>query len=227
MTGRTGLAWALFDLDGCLIDSSRAIPACINVALDGLGHPTRTAADLRWCIGPPLAHSFATLLAQGDEEPTAERVAAGVDAYREVFPDLAPTLTSVVPGVLDVLASTTQRCAVVTSKPAAFAIPMVAAMGLDGFMEAVHGPDVDVEHEPKAVTLGRALDDLAVGAPARAVMVGDRHHDVDAGRHHGTATVGVTWGAGDRPELESAAADAVVDHPEELATWLAARRPTA
>lgn len=217
------LDWALFDLDGCLIDSSRAIPACINVALEALGHPTRSAADLRWCIGPPLALSFATLLEQGGEDPTPVRVAAGVDAYRDVFPDLAPTLTTVVPGIVDLLTTVDQRRAVVTSKPTASAIPMVAAMDLDDFFEAVHGPDLDVEHEPKATTLARAMADLDV-QPGAAVMVGDRHHDVDAGRHAGTATVGVTWGAGDRPELEAARADAVVDHPDELASWLADRR---
>ncbi len=213
--------WALFDLDGCLIDSSRAIPACINVALASLGHCERDPAELRWCIGPPLAASFRRLLADGGEQATPARVASAVAAYRDVFPTLAPTLTTVVDGVPAMLAATSRHRAVVTSKPAAFARPMVAAMGLDDWFEVVHGPDVDVEHEPKAVTLARALDDLAIRDPTTATMIGDRHHDVDAGRHHGIATIGVTWGAGDRAELVDAGADHVVDHPSELAPLLA------
>jgi hypothetical protein len=41
----------------------------------------------------------------------------------------------------------------------------------------------------KTETLGRALARLDIG-----VMIGDRHHDIDAGRAHGLTTVGVLWG---------------------------------
>jgi phosphoglycolate phosphatase-like HAD superfamily hydrolase len=82
----------------------------------------------------------------------------------------------------------------------------------------VHAPDSDHGSEPKTVTLTRALAALLPAAePSRAVMVGDRHHDVAAGRACGTFTVGVTWGAGDRAELTAAGADRVVDTPGQLA----------
>lgn len=209
-------SWALFDLDGCLVDSSRAIPACLNAMLADAGLPPYEPADLRWCIGPPLAGSVERLLAMGGLEPTPARVATGLATYREVFPDLAGRLTTVIDGIHDLLAALPQRRAVVTSKPTAAAGPLVEAMGLGDAFEMVHGPGRDVEHEAKAVTLGRALDDLGVADPATAVMIGDRHHDVDAGRERGTATVGVTWGAGDRAELTAAGADHVVDTPDEL-----------
>jgi phosphoglycolate phosphatase len=49
-------------------------------------------------------------------------------------------------------------------------------------------------------------------------MVGDRHHDVDAGRAHRLTTIGVLWGMGDRDELSQA--DHVVSTPEELVELL-------
>lgn len=214
--------WALFDLDGCLVDSSEAIPACLNAALAELELPPYEHADLQWCTGPPLAGSIERLLAMGGLEPTSARLATGLATYRDVFPDLAGRLTTVVDGVADLLAALPQRRTVVTSKPAGAARPLVEAMGLGGAFEVVHGPGLDVEHEPKAVTLGRALDDLGIADPATAVMIGDRHHDVDAGRDRGTATIGVTWGAGDRAELTAAGADHVVDHPHELLALLTA-----
>jgi phosphoglycolate phosphatase len=51
-------------------------------------------------------------------------------------------------------------------------------------------------------------------------MIGDRSHDMHAGRACGTRTVGVLWGAGDRDELEQAGADRVVAQPDELAVIL-------
>jgi phosphoglycolate phosphatase len=58
---------------------------------------------------------------------------------------------------------------------------------------------------------------LAIG-----VMVGDRHHDVDAGRAHGLHTIGVTWGIGSAAELGEAGADHVVDAPSQLEELLLA-----
>jgi phosphoglycolate phosphatase len=223
--GRAGIAgppvsWALFDLDGCLLDSSRAIPAAINVGLEAVAVPRRPAMDLQWCIGPPLAASFASILAEHGRHGD-DHVATAVRAYRAAYPDIAVAVTTVVPGVLDVLAGAGQRRAIVTSKPAAQARPLAAAMGLLDHVEEVFGPSLDLAVEPKEATLGRALGVLGIRDPATAVMVGDRHHDVDAGRARGTATVGVTWGAGDRGELEAARADHVVGLPADLAEVLA------
>lgn len=218
-TGGAPVSWALFDLDGCLLDSSRAIPASINVGLAAVGAPRRPIPDLQWCIGPPLSASFATLLAE-DGRDGGDHVATAVQAYRDAYLDLAVEMTTVVPGVLDVLAGAAQRRAIVTSKPAAYARPLAAAMGVLDHVEELFGPSTDLLVEPKRATLGRALDVLGIHDPATAVMVGDRHHDVDAGRARGTATVGVTWGAGDRRELESARADHVVGMPPELAVVL-------
>jgi phosphoglycolate phosphatase len=47
-------------------------------------------------------------------------------------------------------------------------------------------------------------------------MVGDRRQDVEAGRACNVQTVGVTWGFGSREELESAAADTVINRPDQL-----------
>lgn len=208
--------WALFDLDGCLIDSSVAIPHCLNVALVAGGREERPVGELLACIGPPLATSLRRLLARpGSAAPDVE-VMAALQAYRVAFDEVAADLTTVVDGMPELLSDLPHRRAVVTSKPLPAAVPMVAAMDLDRHVEAVFAPGEGVEDEPKARTLGRALDRLGITDPASATMVGDRHHDVEAGRRHGCATVGVTWGSGDRAELTAAGADAVVDHPAQL-----------
>ena len=49
-------------------------------------------------------------------------------------------------------------------------------------------------------------------------MIGDRHHDIEAGRSAGVRTVGVTWGFGSRDELGDAGAEFVVDVPNEIST---------
>lgn len=202
-----------FDFDGCLVDSTAAITTCVNEALRAAGLRPRAPSALTWCVGPPLPASFARLLADAGDDPA--RAPALVQAYRAVYPDVARRRTRVIGGMPALLRRLhgTSRLAVVTSKPAAFAAPLLDALGLTPWFSGLYAPELDALAEDKAVTLRRALQDTAHG---RAVMVGDRSHDVDAGRACGTATVGVTWGAGGRPELEAAGADAVVDTPQDL-----------
>jgi phosphoglycolate phosphatase len=218
---RTRPVLAFLDLDGCLVDSRAAISRCLNVGLEAVGATPREPERLHRLIGPPLHTSFETLLEEVglDVGLAARCVAAYRDAYREVC--LTDTLP--IPGIPAAVErlSTSLRLAVVTSKPAAFAEPILEAVGLREVFEAVHAPGLEARAEPKAATLSRALADLAAGvAPAATVMVGDRHHDVDAGRACGTATLGVTWGIGEPDEL--ADADRIIHRPAELVEALSA-----
>jgi phosphoglycolate phosphatase len=215
----------LFDLDGCLVDSTPVIAACIDHALTTVADLPALGVDaLRFAVGPPLLTTFEQLL--GDRGGDAALVARCVDAYRHRYALVAHAQTVVIPGVpaaLDALAEH-GSLAVVTSKPHPIAEPLLRALGLRERFAAVHGPAADHAVEPKATTLARALDALGVADARSTAMIGDRSHDIVAGRAHGTRTVGVTWGAGARAELEAAGADVVVDDPAEL---LGALRPGA
>lgn len=210
----------LFDLDGCLVDSTPVITACLDHALVTVaGHAPRHPSTLRWVVGPPLVRSVRQLLGP---TATSAQVTACLDAYRARYREVAGARTAVfagIPELLTELRDAGRRLAVVTSKPQPLATWLVAAVGLDRQLEVVHGPAADTEGEPKTVTLPRTVARLGL-APEATTMVGDRHHDVEAGRAVGAWTVGVTWGAGDRDELEAAGADAVVDTVAELATAL-------
>lgn len=206
----------LFDLDGCLIDSTPAITGSIRHTLEALGVSPPAADSLRWCIGPPLHESFARLLAEPRVD--APRVREAVDIYRAHYATTSTRSTTVIPGIEAALTTLAAEAtlAVVTSKPGEVARPLLDHLGLTAWFVAVHAPRADHQVEAKAVTLQRALDGLAGGDAARAVMIGDRSHDVAAGRACGTATVGVTWGAGDRGELEAAGADLIIDASDQL-----------
>jgi len=58
--------------------------------------------------------------------------------------------------------------------------------------------------------------------PASSVFVGDDARDITAGRAAGLYTVAVRWGYLDGGDPDSWGADAVLDHPRELAELLRA-----
>ena len=204
-----------FDFDGCLVESRFAIVPSMRVALAELGLPQVPDADLERLIGPPLESGVAELLLRIGEDPT--RAAEVVRAYRADYRQHMLDRTALMPGVeaaVRKIAAARGAC-VVTSKPAVLAEEIARHLGLMDVLAFVEGPSLSMEHETKTETLGRAMARLSIGA-----MVGDRHHDIDAGRAHGLLTVGVRWGMGSAEELELAGADHVVASPDELGELL-------
>jgi phosphoglycolate phosphatase len=204
------VAW---DLDGCLVESRTAIVPSMRVALETLGLPAVSTDDLYALIGPPLESGVAELLTRLGEDPA--RAVDVVTAYRADYRAHMLDRTTLLPGVADAVRAVdaVRPVCVVTSKPAELSTQIIDHLGLGSVFRFVEGPSLALEQETKTETLARALDRLEIG-----VMVGDRHHDVDAGRAHGLTTIGVLWGMGDAEELSSA--DHVVSTPDELVELL-------
>ena len=201
----------IFDLDGVLVDSRAVFLSCVNHAFAKLGLPARADEELLPYIGPPFAYAFGELLGVAHDAPI---VTACIDGYRERYATASLTETTVEPGIPEALeALDGRRLAVATSKPQAFAEPLLEAMGLRAHFDVVAGPDLSARAEDKTETLGRALHTLG---PTRAVMVGDRSFDISAAHAHGLPAIGVTWGIGTPGELHDAGAERTIDSPDEL-----------
>ncbi|WGR95791.1 HAD family hydrolase [Bradyrhizobium sp. ISRA443] len=204
-----------FDLDGTLTDPKPGITGSIQYALRKLGHPVPSQDELTWCIGPPLRASFVTLL--GGEELADD----AVTLYRERFGDVGLFENAVYPDIAQVLAALRQRprrIFVATSKPHMFATRIIAHFGLSGHFDQVFGSELDGTRVNKVELLAYALEQTGVD-PARAVMIGDRSHDVIGANRNGIRAVGVTYGYGTPEELIEAGAShlcasprAVLDH---------------
>ncbi|GMQ98833.1 MAG: hypothetical protein BMS9Abin17_1362 [Acidimicrobiia bacterium] len=145
-----------------------------------------------------------------------------IEDYRAEYQPISVELAATYPGMAELLSSLTGhvRLGVVTSKPLVYTVPILNALGFASMFETIEGPDLS-EIEAKSVTMARALTRLTSTNEINAVtMIGDRHHDIEAGAEHSATTIGVTWGFGSREELIEAGADYIVDHPDEILTIL-------
>ena len=187
----------------------------MNHALAAAGREPVEPASLYPLIGPSLAYGFSSLLGA---DPDSPEVAACIASYRSVYGEVSLRDTPTYPGVPEALAAIAEVApgrwlAVATSKPRAFAEPLVEALGLAGAFEAVFAPEMDLHVESKTTTVARALAELGA---TTGTMVGDRHVDIEAAHAHGLRAVGVTWGFGTPEELHTAGADVLVDTPADL-----------
>lgn len=207
----------LFDLDGTLIDSEIGILGCVRHALTQLGveHP----AEMRHWIGPPLRHSFAPLL-----DHDHDRVEQAVEFYHERFHAIGWQEHSVYPGIaamIERVQAAGHTLAVVTSKPERHARPIMEHLPFGTAFSRLYGPDPSSPHSEKASMIAAALADFDV-APEQAVMIGDRHFDIDGAVANRVRGIGVLWGFGSRAELEKAGADELAHDPGHLAQLLTA-----
>jgi phosphoglycolate phosphatase len=207
-----------FDLDGTLTDPKIGITRSIQYALDRLGHPAIPSEDeLTWCIGPPLRASFTKLL--GGEHSSDRAVAL----YRERFADIGIFENSLYAGIADMLTALSRpgrRLFVATSKPGVFAERIIDHFGLRDHFERVFGSELDGTRSDKTHLLEYALKQTSVD-PARAIMIGDRSHDIIGARNNGMSAIGVLYGYGSREELTEAGALHVCARPHGLLEHLA------
>ena len=207
------IANVLLDLDGTLTDPAAGITNCIAYALTRLDVAPPPANELHFAIGPPLRASFATLLNTSD----AAIVEQAMVWYRERFSVTGlfeNTIYAGVPEMLAALKARNHRLLLATAKPHVYATRILAHFGILAPFDGVYGSELDGVRQHKGELLAYLLEREGID-PSSAVMVGDRHHDIDAARANGCHAIGVTYGYGSADEL--AHADRLCDSPAHIA----------
>lgn len=216
---------AIIDLDGTMVDTVGDFEVALRLAL----------ADLGW---PPVQRDFIARTVGKGSEHLLMRTLAEVGApaalydpawarYQHHYLAINGQHSAVYPGVLQglqALLAAGFKLACLTNKPTAFARPLLAAKGLDGFFGVVFGGDAFARKKPDPLPLletCRALGSL----PPRTLMVGDSSNDVAAARAAGCPVALVSYGYNHGQPAATANPDAVLDSLAELPGWLGIQAP--
>ena len=208
-----------FDLDGTLANTIPLIVASYKHAFRTVRGEEIDDVRARAWIGRPLLEALL------EEDP--ERGHDLDRTYREW--NLANTARLIekfdgVPEMLADLAAAGADLHVVTSKRRDTARIALEGVGIDHLIDVTGALEDTTRHKPDPEPLLVAA--AKVGAdPADAVSVGDAIVDLLAARAAGMHAVAVTWGAGERPDLEATGPDVVVDTVGELTAYLLGGAP--
>ena len=203
----------LLDLDGTLTDPATGITNCIAYALTALGVNAPDAKNLHFAIGPSLRDSFATLL----ETKDTVIIERAMVLYRARFADTGlfeNIIYDGVPEMLTDLKARNYRLLLATAKPHVYARRILAHFNIATPFDGIYGSELDGTRQHKADLLAHLFEQERIN-PRSAVMIGDRHHDIDAARVIGCRAIGVTYGYGSAEEL--AHADRLCDSPAQFA----------
>lgn len=197
----------VFDLDGTLVESHRAIVAALAGAVAERGHPPLASGAGADLIGLPLTEMFPRLVVAPLHPDEVEALGA---AYRALYPALAAEHERVFAGVHEALATLRAGGAtltVATSKSTSGAEAALSRHGLRAAFHSVLGFDAVARPKP-APDMVLALQ--ARHPASRVTVVGDTAYDMAMGRAAGARCVGVSWGMHPPEALREAGADAVV-----------------
>ena len=209
----------IFDLDGTLSDSGPGITRCVQHAYRMMGYPEQTEEVLRSFIGPPLVTQFMAVSGM-----TRDQAWKATDIYRERYERDGKFDNTVYPGIPELLKDLRDAgfsTAVGTSKPGMFTTQIIDHFGLTPLFDTISAPGPDETRSNKQFIIEQAMETLGYADRKKdVIMVGDRKYDIVGAKSAGVTSVGVTYGFGDRRELEEAGADVIVDSVEELRGYL-------
>ncbi len=211
-----GLDAAIVDLDGTMVDTQGDFVAALGLVLDELGLPRVDRAFVARTVGKGSEHLLRRTLEQVGGDPGLYQ--AAWDAYQRHYLAINGSASDVYEGVaegLQLLRDAGLRLACLTNKPLAFARPLLAAKGLDGYFELVFGGDSFARKKPDPLPLletCRALGTL----PARTLMLGDSRNDAEAAHAAGCPVALVTYGYNHGEPIDSVPALAYLDRIDQL-----------
>lgn len=203
----------IFDFDGTLANTMPGIIRTARTVLRDWGMTDEQIGDLRRIVGPPFPQAFT--MVYGVSEEDARTITA---RYRKIYEGLGPEGWPAFPGIPELLQSLRgqgKKLAIASSKRRALVERSISQNGLGRYFDVVSGKLTD-GRETKADAIQRTLSAMGFTSDD-AVMVGDRHFDVDAAHEVDVPCVGVHYGKTcEVEELVGAGACAIAETTEGL-----------
>jgi phosphoglycolate phosphatase len=207
-TDRASRTLLIFDLDGTLYRTETSFLETMRRVYRVHGVPPPPDREIMAMVGETFADFLAWLKPQGFKpsvEDLAERIAeielAAIREQGQAYPGVLDTLRN--------LKSSGYRLAICTNGDARYAEAVLRAIGAWELFDAIK--TFEDESHPKPAMVAQLQ---AAFRPSRTVMVGDRRHDVEAGRANDCLVVGAGYGFARPGELN--AADYIITSLTEL-----------
>lgn len=207
----------LFDLDGTLLDSAPDLYAAVEAYCAEVGAAAPDYATVREVISRGGRAILRCAFAESDEA-----LMARLPRYLEIYQGMLATHTRPFDGIaplLEAIEAQELRWGIVTNKAAFLTEELIQRMDWDLRASAVVCGDTLPVKKPDPAPVLLACERAGI-EPAHCVFVGDDARDVEAGRAAGLYTVAVRWGYLDGGDPANWGADAVLDHPRQLAELL-------
>jgi len=202
--------YILFDLDGTLSDPKEGIINSIHFSLRFFGIEIENKASLLPFIGPPLRETFKKHFGFNKKDTET-----AVEKFREYYSGKGIFQNALYKGVdtlLENLKNKGKTLIVSTSKPTVYTNRILKHFNIDRYFHFVSGSELDGTRDQKCEVIRYAIENMGINDVKRAVMIGDRKHDIIGAKENGMESIGVLYGYGDLQELQNAKATFIAEN---------------
>lgn len=198
----------IFDLDGTLFRTETVTIPAVQQSFDEFGLPIPADEEVLDFIGKP--HSdFQDWIGSKCGDDRAGDLVAMVDRLELELVSSTGRLYPSVLEVLDSLRFMVGDLALCTNGHGAYVKRVLTTHRIESYFDTVRFRQTSADS--KATMVHELLGHLSVRP---AIVIGDRHDDIEAAHENGILAIGAVYGYGSSEEL--AAADAAADSPAEL-----------
>ncbi|MCL1858640.1 MAG: HAD hydrolase-like protein [Oscillospiraceae bacterium] len=196
--------YILFDLDGTISDSKPGILKSMQYVMKHFGIEIKDEEldSYSFFLGPPLQDSFRNYFKFDDK-----KVKEAVLKYREYYKPKGMFDNKLYPGVKDLLKklkNSGKTVILATSKAEILARQILEYFDILQYFDFIAGAELDGRRAKKNEVIEYCLAHFGILSSeekAKAVMIGDRNHDIIGARKNGIESVGVLYGYGSLEEL--------------------------
>jgi phosphoglycolate phosphatase len=208
----------VFDFDGVLVDTGQDIASAMNYVLRYFGLTELPPEVIISYIGRGAGKLVQDSLGEAHVNLLDQALPMFLQRYSEFY----LLDTCLYPGVREVLDFYQQEgkmLAIATQKPEPITHAILKGLEINSYIAMVVGPESITHRKPHPESILKILQATQTD-PKRLIMVGDMATDIQTGKAAGTLTCAVTYGLGQRADLEAAKPDYMIDGIEELYRYI-------
>lgn len=181
--------YVFFDFDGTLVNTVEGTAKSAQYALNQFSINTDNIENLgRIFCGPPLRESFSKFLTDEND------INSAIELYKKYQAENTIELSKIYDGIKELLEKLKQQgknLNIVTLKSRDTTIKILEFLGIRKYFNIVIGMCDEFKSQNKKEMLRYAIQKVDSN---KAIMIGDRKSDIEAGNHCGIDTIAVLYG---------------------------------
>lgn len=202
----------LFDFDGTISNTSKGIVNAAKYALEKM-NINYEGVDLNKFIGPPLQDSFKTFFKLNNEETLK-----AITTFREYYKETGLYESELYDGIREVIKSLYDhncKLFIASTKPTVFIEKLLRKYDLMQYFEYISGSQLEGACYPKEIVISEIIKKYEL-IREQTIMIGDTKYDVKGAKENKISSMGVTYGIGNREELQEQNADYIANDVNEI-----------
>ena len=208
--------YAIFDLDGTLLDTLDDLTDSMNYMLGKHNFPLRTRDEVRNFVGNGV-RKLVERAVPPEYKADEEFIDKFYDDFSLYYNSHSDIKTSPYPGTLDMLDRLLENgfdIAIVSNKIDS-AVKSLSAKFFGERIKSAIGEKPSIRHKPEPDMVFMAMEEMGADKE-NSIYIGDSEVDIQTAKNAGIPCISVLWGFKDRKFLEDSGATVIVESMEEL-----------